>query len=176
MCNFFQHIRLSLKNHVEIAFEIIKIFAVGDYRMFDRFDKSGTELPFVQRCESRYVDINGGRVPERAECVLAEAGIDPGLAADRRIGLGHGGRWYLEDRHTSFEHGRGESCNIADRSAAESDNKRIPAEIRLLHCLYYRDRRIYVLRSFAGRAYYESGNFMLPKELLQMARRDSILM
>jgi len=126
---------MPLKYRVEISFEKCEVFDVGNQCVLYRFDQAGPELALVQALQCRYIDIDRRRVPERAECVLADTGIDAGLAADRRIGLGHGSSRYLNYGYAPFEYRGRESGNVSDRPAAEGDDEGIPAEVRLFHRL-----------------------------------------
>jgi hypothetical protein len=113
-------------------------------------------------------------MPKHAECVLAYAGIDAGLSSDGRIGLGHGCRRYMEDRHASFENRCCESRDVADRSAATpssaaatsaptwvvSKTGKVKAEVTVQNLFYNVPVKRKFLKSIRSELFHILGQFL----------------
>ena len=67
---------------------------------------------------------NQARLVEGAEQVLAGAGVDRGLAADRAVDLGQQGRRDLHEIDAAQQGRRGEPGNVADHPAAQCHQHR----------------------------------------------------
>ena len=96
---------------------------VAERGHLDRLAQSGPELAFGERPQHGDVDHDGRRLVEGTDEVLAFGEVDAGLAADRRIDLGHEGRRDL-DEPDAAEVDRGkEPGRIAERPATNRDER-----------------------------------------------------
>ena len=74
---------------------------------------------------------HAGRLPERADEVLALRQVDAGLAADRRVDHAEQRRGDVDDRHAAVPHGRGEPGDVGDHPAADADHDVVAGEAEL---------------------------------------------
>ena len=88
---------------------------------------------------------------EDADQVLAVAGVDAGLAADRGIDLGEQRRRHLDEADAAAHDPGGEAGEVADHAAAEGEHGVAPLDPRLEQRLDHGLERGEALRPLAGR-------------------------
>ena len=96
---------------------------VAEQSEFGDLGIAGAEFALRQRVEQRGVGDHQNRLMEGADQILAVAGIDAGLAADRRIDLRQQRRRHLHEVEAAPHAGRGIAGEIADHAAAERDHQ-----------------------------------------------------
>ena len=109
---------------------------------------------------------------EGADQILAVAGIDRGLAADRRIDLGEQRGRHLHVIETAAHHGGGEAREIADDAAAERDDEIATLDAGGDQCLADRLEHREALRAFARR--HHDGRRLQSRALERGERRREV--
>ena len=79
-----------------------------------------------QRGQHLGVAQHGGRLPERADEVLALGQVDPGLAADGRVDLAQQRGGHVHDGHAPVVDGGGEPGHVGDHAAAHAPPRSRP--------------------------------------------------
>ena len=106
-----------------IGFEPGEEGGVAEQAVFGDFGVAGAEFALRQHVKQSRVGDNQDRLMESADEVLAVAGVDGGLAADRGIDLRQQRGRHLHVIEPAPHHRRGESGEIADDAAAERDDE-----------------------------------------------------
>ena len=83
-----------------------------------------------QRGQRVEVADHAGRLPERADEVLALGQVDAGLAADRRVDHAEQRRGDVHDRHAAVPRGGGEAGDVGDHAAADGDDDVVAGQAR----------------------------------------------
>ena len=96
---------------------------IAEQAVFHHLGVTGAQLALRQGVEQRGVGNHQDRLIERADQVLALAGVDRGLAADRRIDLGQQRGRHLHVIDAAPDHRCGKTRQIADHAAAERDDQ-----------------------------------------------------
>ena len=87
---------------------------------------------------------------EGADQVLALLGVDPGLAADRRIDLGEERGRHLHDADAAPQDARGEAGQVADHAAAKGDDAVAALDAELEQALAKRSEHGKALACLSG--------------------------
>ncbi len=96
---------------------------VGDEAALDHLAEAGDQLGLGQRAEQVEVAEHPGGLVEGADEVLAGAGVDAGLAADRRVDHAEQRRRHVDHPHAA-QPGRGdEAADVGGRAAADGDDR-----------------------------------------------------
>ncbi len=134
-----------------IGFEPGEEGGVAKQAVFGDFGVAGAEFALRQRIKQSRIGNNQNRLMESADEILAVAGVDGGLAADRGVHLRQQCGRHLDIIEAAPHHGRGESGEIADDAAAERDDKIAALDARGDDGLanLFEDRKAF--RAFAGR-------------------------
>ena len=103
---------------------------VAEQAVFHHLGIAGAEFALRQRVEQRGVGDHQDRLMERADQVLALAGVDRGLAADRRIDLRQQRRRHLHVVDAAPDQRRGKAGEIADHAAAERHHQIVALDPR----------------------------------------------
>ena len=107
----------------QLASSHSKKCSVAEQPVLHHLGIAGAELALRQRVEQRGVGDHQDRLIERADQVLALAGVDRGLAADRGIDLRQQRGRNLHVIDAAAHHRRGKAREIADHAAAERDHE-----------------------------------------------------
>ena len=139
------------KDVFPIGFEPGEEGGVAKQAVFGDFSVAGAEFARRQHVKQSRVGNNQNRLMESADKILAVAGIDGGLAADRGIHLRQQCGRHLDIIKSAPHHRRGESGEIADDAAAERDDEIAALDARGDDGLanLFEDRKAF--RPFAGR-------------------------
>jgi hypothetical protein len=121
-----QRRRLARQQPVNIFFEPEKKFRIANEPVFNDLGQAGAQFALWQRRQRIGIDDHRLRLVKRADHVLAERMIDPGLAADRRIDLRQQAGRDLHERHAALITGGGEPGHVADHAAAQGDDGGAP--------------------------------------------------
>ncbi len=105
-------------------FEPFEELGIADQPVFDDLAIAGAHFAARQCRKARRIGENQARLVEGAEQVLAGAGVDRGLAADRAVDLGEQGRRDLHEIDAAQQRRRGEPGNVADHPAAQRHQHR----------------------------------------------------
>ena len=104
---------------------------VGDQAVLDHLGVAGQQLALRQGRERADVGQHQPRLVKGADQVLALAGVDPGLAADRAVDLRQKGRRHLDEVQAAQGQRGGQPGQVADHAAAEGDHDAAPVDLRV---------------------------------------------
>ena len=105
-----------------VGVEQVEDRAVGDEAALDHLGQPGPELRLGQAGQRVGVGEDGGRRVEGADQVLAGAGVDAGLAADRGVDHAEQAGRHLHDPDAARPGGGEEAGQVGDRSPADADD------------------------------------------------------
>ena len=106
----------------QFALEPGEEVGVADQAVFRHLGIAGVELARRQRIEDAGVGEHELGLMEDADEVLAAAGVDAGLAADRGIDLREQRRRHLDEAHAAPHDAGGKAGEVADHAAAEGED------------------------------------------------------
>ena len=101
---------------------------VTERRHLDCLGESRPTLALRERGEERHVDDDRHRLVERPDEVLALGQVDRRLASDRRIDLRDEDRRDVDERHAPQVDGGSEPSRVAERAAADGDDRLPPLD------------------------------------------------
>ena len=107
-----------------LGFQPVEELGIADQPVFGDLGVAGEQLAPRQRRQGTGIRENQTRLVEGADQVLAVAGVDPGLAADRAVDLGQQCRRDLHEIDAAQQRRRGEAGDVADDAAAERHQHR----------------------------------------------------
>src|SRR3989344_5166469 len=107
-----------------------EILRIADEPMLDDLAETRYELTRGQGFQSVHVDHDRCGLSERAHQVLDRIEVDAGLATHRRVDLGDGGRWPLNEIDAAHVGRRGKAADIAYHSAPHVYEDRLPIRAR----------------------------------------------
>ena len=113
---------IAREQAVAIAFAPGEEIRVVDQAIFDDFGIAGAGFAGRQAVERGGVDQDQRGLVEAADQIFARAGVDRGLAADRRIDLGQQGGGQLHEMAAALEDGGGKADEVANDPAAQRDD------------------------------------------------------
>ncbi len=96
---------------------------VGDEAALEDLAEPRDELLAGQRLEQGQVADDPGGLVEGADEVLAGAGVDPGLAADRGVDHGQQRGRHVDDADAAGPGGRHEAAEVGGGTAADGDDR-----------------------------------------------------
>ncbi len=117
-------VRLQSAQRIALAFAPSEEFSIADQAVFDDLGVAGKQLAPRQGRQRVGVGKNQARLVEGADQVLADPGVDPGLAADRAVDLGQQGRRDLHEVDAAQQRRRGKSGHVANDAAAQRHQHR----------------------------------------------------
>jgi hypothetical protein len=123
--NMCQGIGAPLDQAAGMLFQPGEEFGVENHAVLDHFGQPGAVLPHGKGLQHRRIDQHAARLPETADHVLGGGQVDTDFAAHRTIDLGQERRGNLKERQAAREGGGHKARQIADHSAADSDNRRL---------------------------------------------------
>ena len=109
----------------------VEVGRVGDDAVLDHLGKPAAQHVLGERVEHLGVDHHGRRIMEGADEVLAEGGVDGGLAAHRGIDHRQQGGGHLHDGESAHEGGGHEAGEVTDHTAADGDDRGIASSTPL---------------------------------------------
>ena len=112
----------------KLIFEQAEEFRAQDHPVLDDLGYAGQELAPRQGLECLHVDDHQPRLIECADQILSGWMVDRGLSAHAGIDLGEQAGRDLDERHPAAERGRGEAGQVADHSAAQREERRVPLQ------------------------------------------------
>ena len=115
--------------------EFVEQGGVADSPVLDHLGKAFAVFAVGQGGQCVGVGQHKVRLMERADEIFSRPGIDPGLASDRAVDLGHDGRGDLHQRDSPLVNGSNEAREVADHAAAQGDDKGTAVESRLNHAV-----------------------------------------
>ena len=116
---------IALADLVDVLFECSEEWRRGDDAGFDGLLQSGAEFLGWERGEEVDVDVDGARMVEAPDEVLAGGKVDAGFAADGGVDLGEQRGGNLDERHAAHVDGGEEAGDVADDPGAEGDEERV---------------------------------------------------
>ena len=121
---------IARKQAVAIAFAPGEEIGIVDQAIFDDFGIAGAGFARRQAVERGRVDQDQRGLVEAADQILARAGVDRGLAADRRIDLRQQGGGQLYEMAAALEDGGGKADQISNDAAAQRDDMVAPFDLQ----------------------------------------------
>ena len=106
---------------------------IVDQAVFDDLGIAGAQLAFGESGERRRIDQHQRGGMEGADQVLALGRVDPGLAADRGVGLGEQAGRHRHPVAAALQQRRGEARHVADHAAADRHDMVGPPDPGLHH-------------------------------------------
>ena len=115
-------VHVAVDQRRAVRFAPRKKVGIVDQAVFDHFGIACAQLADRQSIECRRVDQDERGLIKGTDEVLARAGVDRRLAADRRIDLREQGRRDLNDRAAALDDGSRKAGDVADDAAAKRDD------------------------------------------------------
>ena len=123
---------------------------VADQPVLQGLGVAGQELAWQQGVEGGDVGENQVGLIEGAQQILAEVGIDAGLAADRTVHLGEQGGRDLDQGKAAKHDAGGEPGDVADDAAAKRDDRGVAFDAKRQQAIGELAQVLQVLGPFAG--------------------------
>ena len=141
---------MPAQDRAGVGLEPVEKLGVENHPVFHHLGQAAPELAIGQRGERVNVGNHAAGLPEAADQIFSGGEIDPGLAADGAIDLGHEGGRHVPDGQPAAKRRGCESCQIAHHAAADADHVRVAIDGQPGHLVPEPFERGDRLRGLAG--------------------------